>query len=365
MERRDKSMTSGENWKQTLASLLEAHNGQHARRSKTVSHRTREARGEGLYRIFRQLWDLGYRVQPTDLKEKHIRTLMDYWTGEPIQLGQDTGRPLKLAVPLSPAYIQQQLSYLRVLSRWIGKAGLVKPATYYVPDAKLVARTCMATRDHSWSGNGVTTQQVIDAIAAIDARVAVQMEVMVAFGLRRKEAMMFCPHAAMVPEYALPAGRGQEQFVAFLRVVRGTKGGRLRYVPIRSDGQREALRKACALVSRQNEHIGYPNLNLKQALDKFSNVVRRAGLTKTDLGVTAHGLRHEYAQDLYFEITNLPAPIRAEAACDPQLMAYAYHQVAQHLGHNRPQISTAYLGTMRGHGGAGEAQQPGTTAAAA
>jgi integrase len=62
--------------------------------------------------------------------------------------------------------------------------------------------------------------------------------------------------------------------------------------------------------------------------------------------VTPHGLRHQFAGDLYFEIAKVKAPVQdGEPLVDAASMKDAYRQVARQLGHNRPQISNAYLGS--------------------
>ena len=220
-----------------------------------------------------------------------------------------------------------------------------------------MARCYPAGRDRSWDGNGVDTPALIDQVAAIDRHVGVQLRLMLAFGMRRKEAVMFWPHIAEVPSYALPEGHPAAlRFVSFLRVKRGTKGGRLRYTAVRSDEQRQALEEARLMVRKRCGHIGAPGLSLKQSLDRFSNVVRSAGLTRKALGVTAHGLRHQFANDLYFELAQVRSPVRGgDPSLDPAVRRDAYRQVAEQLGHHRPQISTAYLGSVRTRGGKNDA----------
>lgn len=160
---------------------------------------------------------------------------------------------------------------------------------------------------------------------------------------------MFMPHDAQVPAYALPAHYAGHAFISFLRVKRGTKGGRLRFAAVRTDAQHMALAHARSMVRRPQSHLGHPGLSLKQSLDLFSNVVRSVGLTKRDLGVTPHGLRHQFAADLYFDITHVQPPVRGSDPCtDHAALQAAYREVAMQLGHNRIQVSTAYLGSMSG-----------------
>ncbi|MGO4465102.1 integrase domain-containing protein [Pseudoduganella sp. RAF53_2] len=154
------------------------------------------------------------------------------------------------------------------------------------------------------------------------------------------------PHISEVPDYALPASCAAiDRYVSFLRIMRGTKGGRLRFAAIRTDAQHEALVSARAIARCPHSNWARPGLSLKQSLDLFSNVVRATGLTKKTLGVTPHGLRHEFAGDLYIDITNLQPPVRGSTPCsDPDTMRAACQEVARQLGHNRPKISNAYLG---------------------
>eukprot|EP01034_Spumella_vulgaris_P026565 gene26565-33165_t len=216
-----------------------------------------------------------------------------------------------------------------------------------------VTRQVEAEQDRTWEGHGVDADELVRRIEGLDRHVGLQLRLMMAFGMRRKEAVMFRPHVAEVPAYALPDGHPSAQrFVSFLRIQRGTKGGRLRYTAVRNDLQQQALDEARQLVRSHFGHVGHPGLSLKQALDRFSNVVRSVGISCNGLGVTAHGLRHEFANDLYFEIARVRAPVRGgDPALDPVVRLDAYRQVATQLGHNRPRISGAYLGAMGGKGG--------------
>jgi integrase len=231
---------------------------------------------------------------------------------------------------------------------WIGKPGLVLPATRYVNDPALVKRTTNATRDRTWSNAQVDTRDVIERVTKVDAWVGLQLEVLTAFGLRRKEAVMFSPALAVVPRAALPIDSPAGNFLWFLRVKRGSKGGRLRFTAIRNEYQRDVLARALEIAPRPGMHIGQPGQSLEQALTRFSNVLRRCGVNKRDLGVTAHGLRHEFAADLYYELAEVPAPIKGgPAGADVPGLIAAYLEVARQLGHGRARITGAYLGSPR------------------
>lgn len=341
-------------WKRALKDVLDRHNGMHANKNKIVSDRTRVQRARGLFRIFSLLRSMGFQLAPQNLGSRHIMYLMRYWladeTLEPELLRQGM-RMRRFAKPkrqLSPKYIHQLLSFLRVFAGWIGKPGMVLAASEYVNDPDLVKCHATAQRDLSWRANDVDIGAAVAAVERIDPHVALQLEVMMAFGLRRKEAVMFNPALAEVPAHALPAGAAAETpYLMFIRVTRGTKGGRLRFTAIRNDLQRAVLERAQAAARGKSSHIGIPGRSLKQALDRFDYVVRRAGISRDKLGVTAHGLRHQFASDLYVELTELPPPVAGGPCDDPAQMKAAYLEVARQLGHARPQISGAYLGGRR------------------
>jgi len=345
-------MANNSNWKAELSAIIREHNDAHAVRNKEVSFNTRQARRQGLFRIFTLLRNLGFHVAPANLGARHIEVLMAYWTARPLAGDDSRCGGTRLGWPKTPysaAYIQQQMSFLRAFSGWIKKDGLVKTAQRYVEDASLIRRSYCATEDRGWKSHGVDVEAKVKEVRSIDRHVGVQLQMMMAFGLRRKEAVMFSPAAAEVPLHALPeAHRSDAKYLAFLKVKRGTKGGRLRYAAVRTDEQREALVAAVLMAHGPRGHIGRPGLSLKQSLDLFSNVVRQVGLTKRELGVTPHGLRHQFAGDLYFDITKVKAPVQdGEPLIDAAAMKDAYRQVARQLGHNRPQISNAYLGSPR------------------
>lgn len=114
------------------------------------------------------------------------------------------------------------------------------------------------------------------------------------FGLRKIDVVIFSPHMAEVPEYAVPASCAAiNRYVSFLHIKRGTKGGRLHFAAIRMQAQRHAIAIAQAIARFPHSDFGRRGLSLKQSLDLFSNVARTGGLTTKTLGVTPHELRHE------------------------------------------------------------------------
>jgi integrase len=318
---------------------------------KLLSFESQHSRAHGLFRILGLLRNAGFKITPSSLGGRHVEFLMHYWTAdrqieEGLRIRGSKLEPPK--EPFSPGYIQQQLSFLRALSDWVGKPGLVLPAHRYVSDRALVSRTTNAMRDRTWTGADVDRDAVVARVTAVDPVVGFQLEVMIAFGLRRKEAVMFSPALAEVPRHALPENFPAGDYLAFLRVKRGTKGGRVRFTAIRNEQQRRVLERALHIAPRPGMHIGRPGQSLKQALTRFSNVLRRCGISQREAGVTPHGLRHEFAADLYYELSEVPAPIKGgPVGIDQEGMNAAYLEVARQMGHGRARITGAYLGARK------------------
>jgi integrase len=322
-------------WKRLLQAIISSHNDRHAIKPKSVSFKTQTERACSLFRCFNDLHALGYKVRnPQRLGGRHIRALMEDWTSPQPRARQAT---------LSPAMIQAELSSLRTFATWIGKPGLVQPAETYVSDPARVARQQAATKDRSWRGQSIDAEALIEAIAAHDVWVGAELRLARAFGLRVKEAVMLRPRLAELP--AGHVGDDTGWTGPHLELLRGTKGGRLRYIPIDTAAKRAALDAAQALVSSDSQHLADPKRTLVQNLDRLGNVMKKFGVTKRALGVTPHGLRHEYAGDRYEAVAGVAPPVRGGARPDAVTEHGARLHVARELGHSRTQITSAYLGS--------------------
>jgi integrase len=82
---------------------------------------------------------------------------------------------------------------------------------------------------------------------------------------------------------------------------------------------------------------------------EFYRLCRQIGLTKNQLGVTPHSLRHGVLLDLYEHLAGIPAPVRGgtDAPVQPHKEREVRTIVAEFAGHSRPQVSSAYLGSRR------------------
>lgn len=313
-------------WKAVLAALLRVYNRQHATKMKDVSFATQEDRETLLYAAFGELREAGYKLDPRSLGDKHVKLLVTHWVARGLAAGT----------------IQDYLAILRTFGNWIGKPGLVRQPECYVDDPEHVKRCGVAQRDKSWIGHGVDVWQIIVELAAYDEHAAVHVLLMYMFGLRVKEVAMLRPHVDVVLATALGIVAPSAEYYLWIR--RGAKGKRRRPIPIDSPEKWEAIKRAQNLVSAKRGHLGYPGLSLKQTLKRISDVLTRFGITEKDLGITAHGLRHQYGHGVYRAAAGVEPPVRGGPAIDPKLDTAARLKVAEQLGHARKQISGAYLG---------------------
>ena len=86
------------------------------------------------------------------------------------------------------------------------------------------------------------------------------------------------------------------------------------------------------------------SLTLKQAITRYYVVMRAAGITRKGLGITSHGLRKEFANRVYFELTGVRSPIQGRPPID-RVDRDARLRLVRHLGHARESVGTAYLGS--------------------
>jgi integrase len=220
---------------------------------------------------------------------------------------------------LSAGTLKNRMAHLRWWAEKVGKAGVIPTdnAQLGIAERRFVADENKARE----LGNEV------DRIR--DTYVRMSLALQEAFGLRREEAIKFQPRHA---------DRGD------CIVLKGswTKGGRPRTVPITTPEQRVALNAAHrvagsgSLIPAQKTYI--------QQRQTYDGQCKAAGLSNM------HGLRHHYAQTRYEALTGWKAPAAggpsARSLTPAQRIrdARARQSISRELGHERPGITTVYLG---------------------
>lgn len=303
-------------------------------RARQVSDKTRSDFGDNLMRAVAQLKEIGMPIQNlSDLSGKHAVALISYWKDE----------------DQAAATIQTKLSALRKFFTLVGKEdALPKAVKLYDMLAQKgidhggLRRTQVATTSKSWSMKGVDPHQVVKDVYAEDSLVGIQLKCEVLFGMRLNEVLHWQPNATDDPRRLL--------------ILDGAKGGRVRFVDYSSDPVRAALQRQLveeAKIAAQMHPRGVllrKRQTVQQAKDRFYTVMRKVGVTKAQLGVTGHGLRHEFAANLYEEISGLRPPVEGvhtQQEYEDRLGAVEQAELAvsRALGHARPSISSAYNGS--------------------
>jgi len=302
-----------------VAVLVKELGRHHLHRDKSVGWRTQRAREKLAYQFFEQLAEEGYKVQTMlTLKQIHVTALLLRWEAE----------------EKASSTIQTRMSLLRWMCEALGKNGMVREPAFYGLRPETVARTYVATEDKSWTAKGIELQPLIEKLAQFDGWCGIQLRMMGAFGLRMSEAILMKPRAS---------DQGDS-----LRVEEGTKGGRTRVVQIRTPEQREVLELAKDFAKESAKgNLVQPAMTPSQARRRFFYVCQKFGITKAQLGITSHGLRHQRANDTYEQIAGVPSAVRGGKPPEREVDLEARHQVTRDLGHARVSITAAYTGARR------------------
>jgi len=325
MRNREKNVSSSlkrayQNISKVLA--VNGNNERHAFRTKTVSKATQKARYLCMRAMFRDLHSEGYLLEEVgNLKRKHLMVLAKIWER------RGTG----------PSQIQKMCSIVRVVTSWLGKENIVPRYEEMFSDPRFYRRTYVATQEKSWDSAGINLQEILAQIAETDAHVAIQVLLISAFGLRIQEAQRFHPV--------------EGDLFNKIRVCWGAKNGRPRDVEFTQDKcefQRAVLNLAKAFVNPTTGSTIPKEYSAIQWYWHFNYIVRKyGGVTKQQSGITMHGLRHQFLNELYESSSGLERPLRRLRELSPdqkKFDEYGRQMVALAAGHSRTQISTAYIG---------------------
>jgi integrase len=199
--------------------------------------------------------------------------------------------------------------------------------------------------DKSWSGNRVDIDAVLFDVAQYDPHVGAMMGLIRAFGLRKKEAIMFRPFQRVVLFETTGLPHEKRKADRYVSILAGSKGGRQRYIPLDTPERIAAVEHAQNVVAGKDSHMGQVGYSLKQAMRRFDYVMEKFGITGKSLGVTAHGLRHEALIGQFEAMTGATAPVRGGRRLPKTVGNPARKEVAILAGHSRTRASNAYIGS--------------------
>lgn len=306
-------------------------------RKRVVAEKTRTAFGRTLMNIIQDLRKLNMPIQRIDeIGQRHAVVLTAYWAND---LGH------------SSSTIQNKLSAIRKFCELIGKMEAIpkREKLYVALEAKgveksAVTRAQVTHGSKSWKAAGVDAQAIIEVVAVENPQEAILFELELNFGLRVKEALSFRPREAERRDG--------------IAIKLGTKGGAGRFVPFMKDPvkqakQRDVLERARAWADEHNNkgEMGYERMTMEEARTKYYHVLRKYGINQKAMGVSSHGLRHQFAADMFEDITGHRPPAEGEETPawfkqNRELVDHAYKKVSEALGHWRKDISTAYLSSV-------------------
>lgn len=296
----------------SLNQVIAEHNGV-KNDGTTASFGTQAKRAETLRNGFKELDALGYKLPAAQsFKGKHFEVLANSW----------------LERGLAPSTVLDKMSVFRIFCDWIGKTGMIEPSEKYLPDG--FGRSEIAKFDHSWTEKNIDVSEKIAEIALRDERVAVALELQAVFGLRVKESLLLRPHI--------------DDKGVYLMLTHGTKTGRPRVLEINTLEKRAALERAKDLVDNKRSSLVPKEQKYVDFRNHFYYEVRLAGISKNDLGITAHGLRHAFANDLYEKKSGQLSPVRGGPTARTEASRTARQEIAEELGHGRSSVTSAYIG---------------------
>jgi integrase len=309
-----------------IARTVEPFLWQRANKEGKCSRKTRDERLSFYPLMVAQLWQGGFRIKKLEsLADKHITYLMERWFSEKIANGN----------------LHTRLSHVNVLLRWLGKDDLVRNIKSYLPGED-VTRHTVAQSSLSWESRGIDPANVIKYAMQVDERMACMLSLQHYLGLRVKESIEIRPAKSLIDD-----GTG-----TFLEVRDGTKGGRVRRVPVDTDKQESIIDWARELAADgSSQRLRWPGLTWKQAQNRYYNLCRKQlRITKAKTGLNSHGLRHGYAERVFEKQTGQPSPVRGgkPEKMDRETYRLANLVTANVLGHDRTDVAPSYYGS-HGH----------------
>lgn len=307
-------------WKGRLKEIAEefsfrSYNGSFKQR---VSNETKDKRKHVLFLTFRELHEDGFQLyDPLNVKPKHIEHLVQRWVG----------------AKLSASTITNRISILNLFTIFIGKPGMVKAPEDYVDDKVIVRRSFVNNADKSWSAKDVDPEAIASKASAIDVYTGLHIDLMITFGLRVKESLSLKPFKSDYGQHLL--------------VMDGTKGGRTRIVPIDNEYKRDLVDKCKKVCEKIEKNMCHPDRSLVQEKNRLYYVMRKCGITNDHLGLTPHGLRHQYLNDRYEDIAGHPSPVRGGTIVDKEKDTEARLVTMLEAGHGRTKVGASYYGSSK------------------
>lgn len=276
----------------------------HIQRHNSGSFSTRAVRKELWLKLADDLYQVGIQLTNiAQLKAKHVVKVIQHWHSQHLSAGT----------------LKNRMAHVRHL--W---QSLLKHEKLPSNDQLWIAK-----RSYVPKRNRAVIDPDFSSIKSPQIRASLELQRV--FGLRREESLKIKPFLA---------DRGS---VLELQPT-WCKGGRGRFVPIRTEEQRYWLEQAKQLADDKTASLIPSRKNYIQHRYVYEKQAQKAGLKNL------HGLRHAYAQRRYQELTGWPSPITGGPITkhltreQRKLDHLARLTISEELGHSRAEIVKNYLG---------------------
>lgn len=246
------------------------------------------------------------------------------------ELVQEYGRSLASQVregQMTPSYAQNMVSAINTVMHQVRQWKSVSPTK----DCQIATRSHV--RDTPPVGiDRANLGRALDALRdAGQHRGAAVVELARELGLRSKEASLLDVGKALK----------EAQNRGVVTISEGTKGGRVREVPITRPEQISTLSRAAAAQGDARALIP-ADQNWQQWREGGLRDTREAVQEHTGGGL--HDLRAAYACDRYNQITGAVAPVMGGQILDRQADKEARERISNELGHDRIEVTASYVG---------------------
>jgi len=214
----------------------------------------------------------------------------------------------KLADGLAGATLANYATTARILAETIGKGNIIERnnAAYGITRA--------GTRLNPITADTAKITEIREQLAQKSEWLGLAAELREKFGLRARESLMWSGNVV--------SRLDGTQAIQLTRQD-GTKGGRVREVPITTDQQRELVDRVRGYMQNNDGQLYPKGMTSKQAYNHQRDQLHRIGATR-EAASHAHAARHQYAQD------------RAAAGVDRR-------EIAEELGHGREDVVSHYV----------------------
>lgn len=215
-----------------------------------ATKRTQKQREVFLYGTFMSLREIGYKVEPRNIKEKHIRAICEKFEADGI----------------SAKTVENYIGYLRLFCVWIRKPGMIQDYRQYFSDGYLRVPTAVTSDMAPDTKEKLNAQAIIRRIKTETPHIWHQLLLQKAFSLSRQEAVMIRP---------VMSHRENALFIS-----EGTK--KTRHIAIDSEFREHAITLAKRFVGGTTNNLRLPEKNVVRSMESHNNKLGKIGFGKLD-----------------------------------------------------------------------------------